>query len=274
MRRRTRRTLLGFFLPLLLGWPTHAEAAPPPAKVERLICVLLHREFEPYAPGLAPEGRIPAAARAAEEVARAALGSMDLDERRLVWNRNCAGAPGRDNWATLYVARDTLILRVEDGMLRVLGEIGPDFVPRLRAALDAAPAVTTIGLASPGGNIAAAFDAAELIHARRLDTTLVGNCASACAFVFLGGRARTLPDGSWRLGFHQAAWPDGTAISFMNLIQLRMFAGVGARGVDAIEVMRWINGTPPDAMFYPDRAALCTAGIAPVPGCGLKGPGR
>jgi hypothetical protein len=55
-----------------------------------------------------------------------------------------------------------------------------------------------------GGDVLAAYLMAAVITDFGLDTHVEGDCVSACAFVFLGGRGRTMGDGA-RLGFYQTA---------------------------------------------------------------------
>ena len=49
---------------------------------------------------------------------------------------------------------------------------------------------------SPGGSVVAAFEFAELIKQRRLNTIVKGKCYSACAYAFLAGKKRTFDSGS------------------------------------------------------------------------------
>ncbi|MBT4710508.1 MAG: hypothetical protein HOB82_03150 [Alphaproteobacteria bacterium] len=67
------------------------------------------------------------------------------------------------------------------------------------------PGITTLSLASDGGDPESAFLMAGLIIDFGLDTHVVGDCASACTYIFLAGTNRTMePDA--RLGFHQTRW--------------------------------------------------------------------
>jgi hypothetical protein len=65
---------------------------------------------------------------------------------------------------------------------------------------------TVILVNSPGGSIDVAFEIAEDVAARGADTVVAGFCQSACTFIFVAGRNRTMSDawpaGLTRLGVH------------------------------------------------------------------------
>ena len=67
------------------------------------------------------------------------------------------------------------------------------------------PNIKTLQLNSFGGLIDAAVYMSDIIIDYELDTDVVGECASACTFLFLAGEKRTIQRGSW-LGFHQGSW--------------------------------------------------------------------
>ena len=113
-----------------------------------------------------------------------------------------AAAPGaaRERFS---IDGDTLIFDTETGD-DTQGIRGDD-VDRLIALLRANEAVTTVRLHSTGGGYFAAFDMADVIIDFELDTEIVDECASACAYVFLGGKRRIMWRGA-RLGFHRTFW--------------------------------------------------------------------
>lgn len=110
------------------------------------------------------------------------------------------------------------------------GRIERDTAQKLEAFLKAEGIEhqPTIALHSSGGDLAGGLRLGEFIRAHRLDTTVLktefgtpgsadwwdseadGICASACAYAFLGGVQRTVPEGS-RLGVHQFRSVDGTS---------------------------------------------------------------
>ncbi|CTQ50938.1 hypothetical protein [Jannaschia donghaensis] len=251
---------------------TPALSAPTAAKVARLTCLMIARDLGIAAPNFTaaePTKPTPATA-AAWAQARSDVDAMPYSEARTIWNRACAGATGRTNWPILPDPMRPTLLRVDGTALRVTGIIRPGFVRRLRRTLDANPQITRIALTSPGGLLDEAFSAADLIRRRGLDTTLIGGCFSACGFVFLGGASRDIPVTHWPLGFHQAAWRDGQAISMIHPVQVRMMLSLSSLGVETQTIMGWITAAGPGEMFIPDTAQICAAGIAPLPGCGAK----
>ena len=174
---------------------------------------------------------------------------MSREEIGILWNLDCAGMLARDDWPFAHVPDDVLF-RADGDTLRVLGTIDRGFAGALRRALDAAPRVTRVALASRGGNMGEAMDAGDLIAERGLDTGLAGHCVSACVLVYLGGRARDLPDGPDLLGFHQASWPGGQPVWVANPFQLQLFlylAGTGARAgtLDGLDAAGPARGNAP-----------------------------
>jgi hypothetical protein len=248
------------------------SAAPSAAKVARLTCLMIARDRDHVVPHFTTsEPRGPGVHTAAAwNTARRTVDAMPDAEALTIWNRACAGATGRDGWPPIFDIGRDMTLRADGRDLRVTGMIREGFLRQLRDALDANPDVTRVALSSPGGTIREAFGAAELIRERGLDTTLIGGCLSACSFVFLGGTRRDIPLAHWPIGFHQAAWRNGDAISVFNPTQLHMFAKLSSLGVEAGTIMGWINDTAPEAMYIPDTEQLCATGIAPVPACGPK----
>ena len=59
-------------------------------------------------------------------------------------------------------------------------------------ALKSYPAIDRLGLNSPGGDIDAAFEIADAVHARDMETQVPAKaiCNSACSFIFLAGTRR------------------------------------------------------------------------------------
>lgn len=65
---------------------------------------------------------------------------------------------------------------------------------------------TVVLVNSPGGSIDVAMEIAEDVAARGADTVVAGFCNSACTYIFVAGRSRTMSDawpaGRTRLGIH------------------------------------------------------------------------
>ncbi|WP_413873303.1 hypothetical protein [Albidovulum sp.] len=161
------------------------------------------------------------------------------------------------------------------------GEITPDDIDGLRAALRENPGVAKLRLNSAGGSIWAAEDMSRIVTDFDLDTEVDGECSSSCVTVFLGGKARSMTRGS-RLGLHSRWWAAEDVQNYYerNKIEERWdtpfefgawiyedtqaevyeaISFVVSRGVDpafAIEMH-----APRDSMWYPDRADLEKAGV-------------
>lgn len=111
------------------------------------------------------------------------------------------------------VQGDTLIFDTETG--DDTRGIHQDDVAALIAALRANEGITTVRLHSTGGGYFAALDMAKVIIDFELDTEVVDDCASSCAYVFLGGKARTMWRGA-KLGFHRTYWSAESVESYYN----------------------------------------------------------
>ncbi|WP_167767018.1 hypothetical protein [Jannaschia formosa] len=246
-----------------LGAPAAAEPLSP-AKIAQHRCAPLAERLAlapPSKPGPAKTPAQRARAAAAAEVA-----VWDLPRSRLVWNFDCADRPNGAASQLLEMPADATMLAA-GAVLSVAGEIDIRFAERLEAKLDANPQVTTVALVSPGGSVGAAIAAGALLRRRGLATEAAGACVSACPFVFLGGRIRRLTPGVGRLGFHQAAWANGTAVSAIDPIQVRMGAHVSRMGAAPLAVLGWMRQAAPDDMLYPARREICAAGLATRPTC-------
>lgn len=138
---------------------------------------------------------------------------------------------------------------VEGCYIIAKGQITADTPARFNDfMLDTLPEGNKVLLESPGGSLAAGVRLGRMFRAREMHTvvgegTPVTNregfpgpaiCNSACAYAFLGGRTRTLQQGS-TLGFHRFYLPgatiDGDSAQFMSgeLITYIVAMGVDAR---------------------------------------------
>ncbi|MEY4983917.1 MAG: hypothetical protein RIR62_2183, partial [Pseudomonadota bacterium] len=87
-----------------------------------------------------------------------------------------------------------------------VGEIAYEDVGVLRSILQRnGDRIETLRLTSDGGFIEAAYEMADIITDYGLATEVQGECASACAILFLAGDRRTLQRGG-RIGLHPANW--------------------------------------------------------------------
>jgi hypothetical protein len=89
------------------------------------------------------------------------------------------------------------------GRIRAVGRMGFGSAEALQQVLDANPKITLIELESPGGYVVEGMRMANMVEQRKLDTTVLGRCASSCTFVFVTGQDRYLGTNAW-LGFHRS----------------------------------------------------------------------
>lgn len=98
---------------------------------------------------------------------------------------------------TMVRSNETLILS---------GKVVPEDSQLFRKKLEEGPVKTVVMTESPGGNIRAAYDIAELITEGKINTAVNGNCKSACALIFMAGTERQMIASAHlkktRLGFH------------------------------------------------------------------------
>lgn len=153
-------------------------------------------------------------------------------------------------------ALNQLSVRVSaDGStLYVEGSYGLGGEELVRRALDQNPGIRTVVLAGPGGRLSVGFDLYDMFQERKLATRVDDECASACAFAFLGGVERSISPGG-RLGFHRGSFP---GLSDNDLFEtnrdLRRFllyaAKLAPRFVDRV------FATPPDEIWEPSPQEL------------------
>lgn len=91
-------------------------------------------------------------------------------------------------------------------VLRIQGEIRDSMIPEVRRAIaraqgDPLPAGFIVLLDSGGGDGLAAAQIGRLLRAAQAHVFVIGRCASACTYIFMGGVVREAPDG--RLGVHR-----------------------------------------------------------------------
>lgn len=161
-------------------------------------------------------------------------------------------------------------------------ELEPRDVELFQLEIMENPQITEIVLSGPGGWGPAAQEIAKTIIAFNLDTRASGNCASACATIFLAGRKRSLDDGA-TLGFHrpyvegdvereyfeyyrvERGWKDEFDyvewIYDVGLTDMRdMFAYILSRGVDPDFIIE-ANSYSGQEMWFPDVVCLRTSGV-------------
>jgi hypothetical protein len=147
----------------------------------------------------------------------------------------------------------------EDGKsVAVNGNITSGTAARFVSVIDAAPALETVVLTSPGGRMLEGTRMAEAIARRRLDTRVEGECMSACTFVLLAGRDRSAsPEAA--IGFHQPSFP-GVSPAEMRASVEGARADYRRAGVAADFADRAM-ATSPDSVWVPDHDELLAANV-------------
>ncbi|MFC0281377.1 hypothetical protein ACFOHK_15070 [Falsigemmobacter intermedius] len=148
----------------------------------------------------------------------------------------------------------------QDGRSVVLsGEIGSEAANEFKRAISAAPAVSSVVLASPGGLVLPAMEIAAIVHTLGISTEVpLGSvCASACSIIFLAGEGRTALG---QLGVHQMAAEGSGAVSGVQFILAEMLDAFEKYGVDR-RVSRHMLTTPPEEMYFFSEYELSNYGI-------------
>ncbi len=162
------------------------------------------------------------------------------------------------------------------------GEIVTEDIDRFREILQTNPQVTELQLNSGGGSIYASSEIAWIVADVGLNTTVDGECVSACVDIFLAGARRRMTLGS-KIGFHRRSWsPDSVESYYEDLregqgwntpfdfgswiyedTQREMYDYLSylvERGVEAgfaIETLQVDSGDE----WYPSRLRLMAAGV-------------
>jgi hypothetical protein len=89
------------------------------------------------------------------------------------------------------------------GRIRAVGPMVFGSAEALQKVLDANPKINLIEMDSPGGFVVEGMRMADMVAQRKLDTTVLNRCASACTLVFVTGQDRYLGPQA-RVGFHRS----------------------------------------------------------------------
>ncbi len=141
------------------------------------------------------------------------------------------------------------------------GEITFGLTQRLRQLAADHPGIVQAELSGPGGLIAEARGAAQLIRRQGWDTRANGLCASACTLMFAAGQKRTLaPEG--QLGFHSYTLLFTSALPQVDLKteQEKDRAFLLEQGVEA-EFTDRIFAVAHTGLWLPSRAELQDGGV-------------
>lgn len=184
------------------------------------------------------------------------------DQRINRWNLDCVGKFGIPSTLFIESAKPEAEFVADGTQLHVYGDIDVGFAERLEQALNSNPLVTEVTLGSGGGSVRDALIAGLLIRSRGLDTTIYGNCYSACPLVFLGGNHRVIWAAPYRLGFHQIYTGAGASIPLDDQLYLLVAQYVAAMGGNPPTVLAWMHSAGPSEMFEPDMEEICAASVA------------
>lgn len=138
------------------------------------------------------------------------------------------------------------------------GGVNDGAAKALREVIAPAPKVTTVRLASPGGWMREGARMAEVIRYFRLNTTVSGECASACTVAFLAGLDRTAAPGAV-LGFHSSR-PVGGLLGGGRGDRRRERAVYAEARIDEAFIDRILQ-TPFEDVWTPTRHEMLRAGV-------------
>jgi len=152
--------------------------------------------------------------------------------------------------------------------VRLEGLIDFGVTDELAALLEAQPRpeVRRIELQSPGGRVAEARGLIKVIERFALETSAVGDCASACALVYMSGRTRYLEPGA-RLGFHRYGLFSPLVGLFLDPeAEMAKDMAVFRRHAVSEAFIERIVATPHETMWFPTRAELLDSRVVDVLG--------
>ena len=144
------------------------------------------------------------------------------------------------------------------------------------------PQIKILRVTGPGGYLPTASAIAEYLIRHDINTEAMGECNSACAHIFLGGKTRTLALGA-KLGFHRPhlnkerekqfyeenhvkkGWKDrfDYGIDTYDLAMLHMVKSIEYmlnRGVNIDFILKRYSTSSYD-IWYPSKAELLEAGV-------------
>ena len=176
----------------------------------------------------------------------------------------------------------TLDMRVEEPGYEFDGALDEYDETEVISYLFDHPKINTLRVTGPGGSMHTASTIAEYLIRHDINTEAVGECDSACAQIFLGGKTRTLAPGA-KLGFHRPhlvkerekqlyeenhvkkGWKDrfDYGIDTYDLAMLHMVKGIEymlSRGVDIDFILKRYTTSSYD-IWYPSRDELLEAGV-------------
>ncbi|AZV78861.1 hypothetical protein EBB79_13940 [Parasedimentitalea marina] len=160
-----------------------------------------------------------------------------------------------------YAAEYELTLSDDHTSLTFNGTITHGLTKRVTTLMAENPQLDTVILTSIGGHIYEARGFANLIRAKGLNTTVKGDCSSACTLVFAAGTQRGLSPGA-RLGFHSYALEFGPALLNLDLKkeQDKDRAFFRSQGINESFLIQMFD-EPSTGLWYPSRAEAQQVGL-------------
>lgn len=200
---------------------------------------------------------------------------LSMGERIIEWNLDCVGKFDIPNSAIIDQAGLSTFYKVDNGVLKVLGDIEPGYAQNIINAIEKNPKVEVIALGSGGGLISEAMQAGIYIRKKNLQTTLWNNCYSACPFVFMGGVKREIWSPYPALGFHQAYDKNGNAFPKDSQLYNVIFKYLMVMGVEPQFVIEQMWSSPPQNMTQINGSdeSLCNANVVTWSQRSCTGPG-
>ncbi len=169
----------------------------------------------------------------------------------------------------------------EGDTLVMSGKVVPDDLESFRVQLAEGPLRLVVLAESGGGDLRAALWIARKISEQKINTAVIGHCASSCALIFMGGIERQMMDGPklerTRLGFHGPHKRSDRSLSERGAASTRAWIREASNGKFGGALLdRAMNiDKPEDIMFFyypregkPVSTWFCKSGVKPRPlGC-------
>ena len=148
-------------------------------------------------------------------------------------------------------------LKVTGRTLHIDGTITHKVTERFQALINQHPDIDQISISSFGGRTNAGVAIASIISKRKLNTVAVGECSSACTFIFLSGKIRKFDINS-SLGFHS---PKILGLSDLEsrLESPEVTEAYQAAGLSEAFISQALR-TPSASMWYPSDDTLIRQG--------------
>jgi hypothetical protein len=168
-----------------------------------------------------------------------------------------------EHWATMLGKQrgPRCVIRVsrDHKSITVTGGMNDGATDTLTRTLDSVPSVATVTFNSGGGWVREGRLMAAVISQRGLATHVDGECSSACALAFLGGKERTVgPNG--RIGFHRVR-SIGESDDLQRALDIDQTQSIYQRAGLPSDFIEKVMATPPDQMWYPTVRELRAANV-------------